>query len=334
MPNIVIKDETGTIFPLLTDGEGATYIDNSDGTWVGKMTVYIASNSPFTQLIIDSVTCENIVDNVCVEGCYPEGCVPATTNMGDGAVTYLSGSSCGESFVRFRLNASFPLIIDEREYPNLAVEYATQDCEIGDVVSWTSDDGLTIYDTQTVTDAGFCYSFIGGPIPGEDVPPAGSIMRVSSTPARCIRVKQLNASSINGCFDGATLVSTTTGLTPISLIQLGDEVISFSEAGELGVSTVTLIDVYEREVFEYAFSNGWSFRATDNHRVLTKRGRFIEMRYLRQDDILFTLAGEEISIVSVTVQPSTTVYNLKGLEGNSSYIANGIRVSNISYVLD
>jgi hypothetical protein len=149
-----------------------------------------------------------------------------------------------------------------------------------------------------------------------------------------MRVIHLNAMTNNGCFDGSTLVNTPTGLTPISLIQLGDEVVSFNESGELGVSTVTLIDIYEREVFEYSFSNGWSFLATDNHRVLTKRGRFIEMRYLHPDDILFTLAGDEVSVISVTSHPSTTVYNLKGLDGNPSYIANGIRVSNISYVLD
>ncbi len=131
-----------------------------------------------------------------------------------------------------------------------------------------------------------------------------------------------------GCFAGDTLVSVPGGTQQIDKIQVGDNVCSFDDKGEIYASKVLKVHKHENEdVVRYKLWGGKFVDATPNHWVLNQFNAFVGIGTLGNDDCVVDEFGHLRPIVERAELGAHTVYNLT-VEGQHTFIANGVRVHN------
>ena len=131
-----------------------------------------------------------------------------------------------------------------------------------------------------------------------------------------------------GCFTGDTLVSVPGGTQRIDKIQVGDNVCSFDDKGDIYASKVLKVHEHENEdVVRYKLWGGKFVDATPNHWVLNQFNAFVGIGTLGGDDCVVDEFGHLRPIVERVELGAHTVYNLT-VEGQHTFIANGVRVHN------
>lgn len=131
-----------------------------------------------------------------------------------------------------------------------------------------------------------------------------------------------------GCFPGHVHVTTPTGSTPISQLQVGDTVIAFDDQGALHAAPITAVHIHDNHpVTRYRLWGGMVLDATDNHWVLNQFNSFVAIGTLGSDDCLVDARNHLRPIISKEPLEPTTVFNLT-VEGFHTFIADGIRVHN------
>lgn len=98
-----------------------------------------------------------------------------------------------------------------------------------------------------------------------------------------------------GCFLAGALVNTPNGVVPIEEIQVGDEVISMAENGDLQTSVVT--ETYIAINFDYYVING-SIQVTGTHPFKIGDG-WVNAEEIEVGDVLSGINGEDIWVESV-----------------------------------
>lgn len=140
--------------------------------------------------------------------------------------------------------------------------------------------------------------------------------------------KLIRGSGGGGCFAAGTLVATPTGYCEIQNLKVGDQVIAFTDKGELVTETVELCHFHKSEaIWIYRFWNGLEVKATPNHWVLNQFGNFAEIGTLTEQDAIIDGDGHIRPLVSKQYAEDGAVYNLT-VSGSHTYIANNIRVHN------
>lgn len=137
------------------------------------------------------------------------------------------------------------------------------------------------------------------------------------------------AGSGGGCFRAGTLVQQEHGKTTrIEDLNVGDEVLSFDEAGDIRVSKVTAVHFHAspEPLLRVKFWKG-EVCITPNHWVLNQYGAFAEMGRLTDHDALVDGMGHLRPIIGAESIGSESVYNLT-VEPNHTFIADGVRVHN------
>jgi predicted phage tail protein len=138
--------------------------------------------------------------------------------------------------------------------------------------------------------------------------------------------------SKGGCFRRGSLVQLEHGLTkPIEEVQIGDEILSFNEKGEVFVSKVVETHFHEdpEPLLRVRFWNG-SIDITPNHWVLNQYNNFIDIGGMTNKDALVDGMGHLRPIISAEVLEAEPVYNLT-VEPNHTFICNNVRVHNGGY---
>jgi predicted phage tail protein len=131
-----------------------------------------------------------------------------------------------------------------------------------------------------------------------------------------------------GCFLGHTLVAVPNGTKRIDKLAVGDNVLSFDDAGKLHEAKVLKVHRHEDErVLRYKLWGGQCIDATPNHWVLNQFNAFVEIDTLGADDCLVDINQHLRPIISKEELCKGTVYNLT-VEGHHTFIAEGIRVHN------
>jgi predicted phage tail protein len=131
-----------------------------------------------------------------------------------------------------------------------------------------------------------------------------------------------------GCFLGHTLVAVPNGTKRIDKLAVGDNVLSFDDAGKLHEAKVLKVHQHENErVLRYKLWGGQCIDATPNHWVLNQFNAFVEIDTLGPDDCLVDVNDHLRPIISKEELCKGTVYNLT-VEGHHTFIAEGIRVHN------
>jgi predicted phage tail protein len=131
-----------------------------------------------------------------------------------------------------------------------------------------------------------------------------------------------------GCFLGHTLVAVPNGTKRIDKLAVGDNVLSFDDAGKLHEAKVLKVHQHEDErVLRYKLWGGQCIDATPNHWVLNQFNAFVEIDTLGPDDCLVDVNDHLRPIISKEELCKGTVYNLT-VEGHHTFIAEGIRVHN------
>lgn len=132
-----------------------------------------------------------------------------------------------------------------------------------------------------------------------------------------------------GCFRKGTKVLKDKGIeVNIEDINLGDEVLSFDQYGNVHVSIVeqTHLHIEPQPILEVKFWNGVVY-ITPNHWVLNQYGSFVEIGTLTIEDALVDKLGHLRPILSTSIVAYEPVYNLT-VSDNHTFIANSIRVHN------
>jgi predicted phage tail protein len=131
-----------------------------------------------------------------------------------------------------------------------------------------------------------------------------------------------------GCFLGHTLIAVPNGTKRIDKLAVGDNVLSFDDAGKLHEAKVLKVHQHEDErVLRYKLWGGQCIDATPNHWVLNQFNAFVEIDTLGADDCLVDVNDHLRPIISKEELCKGTVYNLT-VEGHHTFIAEGIRVHN------
>lgn len=130
-----------------------------------------------------------------------------------------------------------------------------------------------------------------------------------------------------GCFPSGVKVLTPCGETPIELIQIGDEVLSFNFDGIVEISTVTNIFVHESLPTIIVKYWGGELRTTTNHWVLNQYNSFVEVGTLTELDAIVDQLGHLRPVLEIVPDSAEPVYNLH-VSKNHTFIADGIRVHN------
>jgi predicted phage tail protein len=138
----------------------------------------------------------------------------------------------------------------------------------------------------------------------------------------------IGAGGGGGCFLGHTLVAVPDGTKRIDKLAVGDNVLSFDDAGKLHEAKVLKVHRHEDErVLRYKLWGGQCIDATPNHWVLNQFNAFVEIDTLGADDCLVDINQHLRPIISKEELCKGTVYNLT-VEGHHTFIAEGIRVHN------
>ena len=116
-------------------------------------------------------------------------------------------------------------------------------------------------------------------------------------------------------FDVTTLVSTENGLIPISQIQIGDKVWSYSENNQTtSLQEVTHLrrSTGNKELVDIALQNGEIITATANHPLWSvDLQKWVEAGELTKESILFNLQDQNVSIEKLKhYSQEQAVYNL------------------------
>lgn len=132
-----------------------------------------------------------------------------------------------------------------------------------------------------------------------------------------------------GCFRKGTQVQLEGGRTiAIEKLNVGDEVLSFDENGQIQKAKVVKLHVHTdpQPILEVRFWRG-RFYITPNHWVLNQYNSFVEMGTLSEHDALVDGMGHLRPILGMEVVAHEEVYNLTVFP-NHTFIADGIRVHN------
>lgn len=132
-----------------------------------------------------------------------------------------------------------------------------------------------------------------------------------------------------GCFAADTLISTPSGPRAIQLLQEGDSVLAFDQAGAIHASSVVATVSHESEAcVKYEVWGGGALLATPNHWVLNQFGAFAEIGTLALgEDMLVDERGHLRPILSAIPLGPRPVFNLV-VDPHHTFIANGVRVHN------
>lgn len=93
------------------------------------------------------------------------------------------------------------------------------------------------------------------------------------------------------CFPENTSITTTKGLIPISLLKVGDEVLSYnikSRKRELKNVKTVYNRVYEGDLIKIHLDNGTYIECTPNHKIYTQRG-YVRADSLSESDEILTI---------------------------------------------
>lgn len=130
--------------------------------------------------------------------------------------------------------------------------------------------------------------------------------------------------SIAGCFAAGALVDTREGKAPIEAIEIGDQVLSLDEDGELTWAAVT--NTYRALNSQYYLING-TLRVTALH-PFSVAGEWINAEDLVVGTQLVGSDGANILVSSVErVDFGVRVYNLE-VDGTHTFFVNGVLVHN------
>ena len=133
------------------------------------------------------------------------------------------------------------------------------------------------------------------------------------------------ASGCSWCLKAGTKILTPDGQKNIEDIRVGDLVIS---AENLSRNVKRIFKHYAEDTRVLDFANGSKLYTTDNHPILTLKGRFVPAKDLEIGTIVQTAHGCTVLIASNASEPYE-VYNLT-VENDNTFIANGIKVHNCS----
>jgi uncharacterized membrane protein YgcG len=123
------------------------------------------------------------------------------------------------------------------------------------------------------------------------------------------------------------MVMTPTGATSIETLQVGDEVLSFTDTGRVSVSKVEKLHTHPADDILLMKYWGGSLRITANHWVLNQYNTFAAAGTLSEHDAMVDCLGHLRPILGVCADGVEPVYNLTVLPFHT-FIADGIRVHN------
>ena len=128
------------------------------------------------------------------------------------------------------------------------------------------------------------------------------------------------------CFPAGTLVRTAGGRMPIERIEPGDEVIAVARSGLGCIRRVSRRwDYGLASITELSFECGSTLRVTEHHNVGTRNG-WKRVSQLRVGDALDTFVGCPRIVKSIRVSASIEVVFNIAVEGESTYVADGLVV--------
>lgn len=131
-----------------------------------------------------------------------------------------------------------------------------------------------------------------------------------------------------GCFGAGVVVEMQDGFKPIEQVQVGEIVASFNDKGEVSYRKVTAVFAHdEHDLYKFTLWGGKTLDVTLNHWVLNQYNTFACIGSLTEQDMLVDARGHLVPLVNREYIGKATVYNLH-VDGNCTFIANGIRVHN------
>ena len=133
------------------------------------------------------------------------------------------------------------------------------------------------------------------------------------------------ASGCSWCMKAGTKITTPKGRTNIENLKEGDIVISASDVPRKVTKCFKHLATDTRLL---EFANGTKLYTTDEHPILTLKGKYIPAKELEIGTQVQTRHGSTVLIKSEEQEPYE-VYNLT-VENDNSFIANGIKVHNCS----
>ncbi len=136
------------------------------------------------------------------------------------------------------------------------------------------------------------------------------------------------------CFTEDTLIATPTGPKAISLIEIGEQVLSFDhQMGDFKIGKVTQVFHHLKDMrprVKVRLEGGTEVTATTNHPFWAPDSeKFMPIGEMAAGDFVFTVAGgwEKIVAIEPTEGGPADVFNLT-VKGFNTYVANGIAVHN------
>lgn len=130
-----------------------------------------------------------------------------------------------------------------------------------------------------------------------------------------------------GCFPANTMVMTPSGETPIQLLKVGDEVLSFDAQGRVATSVVSVFHEHPSDAILKLAYWGGSLRVTENHWLLNQYNAFALAGTLTEHDAIVDSIGHLRPVISVSPDGNESVYNLT-VTPNHTFIADNMRVHN------
>lgn len=141
----------------------------------------------------------------------------------------------------------------------------------------------------------------------------------------------------NACLSGDSVVETTTGSCTIGVLANNAklfEVLSYNvDTKQVERKTAIAFKTSDdREICEITLYNGYSIKATPDHKLYTERG-FVEVKDLKEGDKILTLRRisnkivEYVEVKAIEKRKNESTYNLT-VTDNHNYFANGMLVKN------